>query len=80
MPVPLSSQAKEHMRVYTYILLCADTHPHPYLFHVYLYKYIENHAFTPILAIPVQHHNVHSSFLSSIGGSWQPLSLPYLLI
>lgn len=58
------------MRVYMYVFLFADTHPHLYLLHVQLYKYIENHAIRLILAIPVQHHNVGSGFLSTIGCKW----------
>lgn len=41
--------------------ICISTHIYFYLF-LYLSLHIDNHEFTPVPRIPLQHHRVHSSF------------------
>lgn len=78
LPGPLISQAKEHM--HTSIIYRYTSTP---IFMPCLSIYIENHAFTLILVIPGQPHNVHSGFLSTIvshDGHCQWLQLPLIYV
>lgn len=46
------------------LYVCTDIHHlHLYLFQ---YLYVEKHELTPILAIPIQYHKVHSNFSLSL--------------